>query len=61
MHINFKIINYFVNLKDKKYTVPVLYEIALSPSTETVYKLNPSLKKKGTFDPKWNLYINEVF
>jgi predicted transcriptional regulator of viral defense system len=36
-------------------------DTALSPSTKTVYTLNPSLKRKGSFDPKWKLYVNEAF
>jgi predicted transcriptional regulator of viral defense system len=32
----------------------------LKVKSKTVYKLNPSLKSKGKFNPKWRLYVNEV-
>ncbi len=35
-------------------------ETELKPSTSTPYKLNPTIDKKGKFDSKWKLYINEV-
>lgn len=31
----------------------------LKKKTKTIYKLNPSSKKKGKFNNKWYLYINE--
>ena len=37
------------------------YETTLAPSTKTVYHLNPVLKRKGSFNSRWKLYINEVF
>jgi predicted transcriptional regulator of viral defense system len=36
-------------------------DTALSPSTATVYTLNPAIKRKGSFNAKWKLYVNEVF
>ncbi len=31
----------------------------LKRKNNIIYKLNPSLKKKGSFDKKWYLYVNE--
>lgn len=33
----------------------------LAPSTGTTYMLNPSLRRKGKYDKRWKLYVNEVF
>jgi len=35
-------------------------DTALSPSTATTYKLNPSVGKKGKYNKQWKLYVNEV-
>lgn len=35
-------------------------ETKLKPSTGTVYKLNPTIKRKGKYNSRWRLYINEV-
>lgn len=32
----------------------------IKPETKTVYKLNPYITRKGQYDSKWRLYINEV-
>lgn len=33
---------------------------SLQPSSGNAYSLNPSIKRKGEFDKKWRLYVNEV-
>jgi len=35
-------------------------ETVLRPATGTTYKLNPSVGKKGRYDKRWKLYVNEV-
>ena len=35
-------------------------ETGLGPSTRTPYRLNPSLGRKGKYDRRWKLYVNEV-
>ena len=35
-------------------------ETALEPSSRTVYRLNPSIHRKGKYIGKWRLYVNEV-
>ena len=32
----------------------------LKPSTKTAYLLNPSSGRRGKYEPRWKLYINEV-
>ena len=35
-------------------------ETRLEPSSRTVYRLNPSIRRKGRYIGKWRLYVNEV-
>ena len=35
-------------------------DTGLKPSTGTVYKLNPSIRRRGEYDSRWKMYINEV-
>ena len=35
-------------------------ETTLRPRTDTPYRLNPSVRKKGKYEKRWKLYVNEV-